>query len=115
MIKLKPMLGDMPVSLQSTEEIVKQYEHYIIELSSKEVELIQVKEEYNEKEFQIKYVDDINFKELYGRANDDTRNYHVTITLKELLDKKQDLEISIDYLKRRISFLKTVLYLRMEE
>lgn len=78
----------------------------IRELSRKEVELLKLNNEFKEKEFKIKYVDDIDFKELYGRANDDTRDFHVKTTLSELIDKKNELELSIDYLKRRISFLR---------
>lgn len=89
-------------------ELIDKWQELISELSQKEVELTEVKTEYAEKEFQIKYVEEINFKELYGRANDDTRNHHVGVVCKNLLDKKQDLELSIDFLKREISLLKQV-------
>ena len=82
----------------------------VTELSTKEIKLEKVKKDYDKKEFQIKYVDDINFKELYGRANDDTRKYHVEVTLQDLISEKESLELSINYLKRRISFLKQLIH-----
>ena len=97
------------------EEIAVEYENNITELNQKQADLIKVKDEFKEKEFKIKYVDDVNFKELYGRANDDTRDYHVRTTLKDLYDKKNSLETEIEYLKMRISFLKAVLYLKIKE
>lgn len=88
--------------------LIDEWQALISELSIKEEELMKVKAEYAEREFQIKYVEAIDFKELYGRANDDTRNHHVGVVCKDLLDKKQDLELSIDFLKREISLLKQV-------
>lgn len=87
-----------------------EWSRLVTELSAKEIKLEKVKKEYDTKEFKIKYVDDIDFKELYGRANDDTRNYHVEVTLKDLISEKESLEFSVNYLKRRISFLKQLIH-----
>lgn len=102
----KPALGPIPIWVLSDAEVIDEWNKAILELSQKEEKLIHVKQDYSQKEFDIKYVEDIDFKELYGRANDDTRNQHVKITLKKLIDEKNELELRIDYLKRRISFLK---------
>ena len=87
-----------------------EWSRLVTELSAKEIKLEKVKKEYVKKEFKIKYVDDSDFKELYGRANDDTRNYHVEVTLQDLISEKESLEFSVNYLKRRISFLKQLIH-----
>lgn len=110
----KSPIGPKPIWLLSDGDIIDEWNKAIEELSQKEKKLLHVKDEYSQKEFNIKYVDDIDFKELYGRANDDTRAHHVRITLKELINEKNELELRVDYLTRRISFLKAVLYHRME-
>ncbi|MGN0177218.1 MAG: hypothetical protein ACI389_05255 [Methanobrevibacter sp.] len=110
----KPPIGPKPIWLLSDGDIMDEWNKSIEELSQKEKKLLHVKDEYSQKEFNIKYVDDIDFKELYGRANDDTRAHHVRITLKELINEKNELELRVDYLTRRISFLKAVIYHRME-
>ena len=94
-------------------ELICTWSSLITELSEKEIELENIKREFEAKEFQIKYIDEIDFKGLYGRANDDTRKYHVQVTLQDLLDKKSDLELSISYLKRMISFLRQVVPARV--
>ena len=109
-----PQLGPIPIWVLSDEDIIDEWNKAIKELSQKEKKLLHVKDEYSQKKFNIKYVDDIDFKKLYGRANDDTREHHIKITLKELIDEKNELELRVDYLNRRISFLKAVLYHRME-
>lgn len=110
----KPPIGPKPIWLLSDGDIMDEWNKSIEELSQKEKKLLHVKDEYSQKEFNIKYVDDIDFKELYGRANDDTRAHHVRITLKELINEKNELELRVDYLTRRISFLNAVIYHRME-
>ena len=110
----KPPIGPKPIWLLSDRDIIDEWDKAIKELSQKEKKLLHVKDEYSQKKFNIKYVDVIDFKKLYGRANDDTREHHIKITLKELIDEKNELELRVDYLNRRISFLKAVLYHRME-
>lgn len=49
-------------------------------------------------------------KELYGGNNDKTRSRYVKDELKEEAKEIKDLEFSIDYLIRRISFLKQLIH-----
>lgn len=81
----------------------------ITELSDKEVELKKLKEEYATKEFDIVFMSDIDFKSLYGSTSEKVRRQHASNELKPLKDKINDLELSIDYLKRRITFLKDLI------
>lgn len=103
---------DCPITNVPVSVLVDEWQKLIYELSIKEEELMKVKVEYAEKEFQIKYVEGIDFKKLYGKANDDTRNHHIKLVCKDLLDKKHDLELSVDFLKREISLLKQVVKLK---
>ena len=112
---MNDIANSLSTVFKNIEDIAVEYENDIESLKTKEEELVKVKEDFKDKEFRIKYVDDINFKELYGRANDDTREHHVKLTLKDLYDKKTALELEIDHLKRRVSFLKAVIYLKINE
>ena len=75
-------------------------------LATKEEELNNIKTAYEEQEFSILYGSDINFKKLYGAANDKTRGHHVKVELADLIEQKQELEIEVNYLKRRANFLR---------
>ena len=92
--------------------LVDEYEKLIWELTRKEIRLTEVETELADKEFNIKYVEDIDFKELYGKANDDVRKHHVKLVLADLIKQKTDLELSVSFLKREISFLKKVIGIR---
>lgn len=97
---------------KDADSIAVEYENLLNTLTQKQIDLITVKEEFIEREFNIKYIEDIDFKKLYGKANEDIRKHHVQVTLKDLYDKKQSLELEVEHLKRRVSFLKAVMYLR---
>jgi hypothetical protein len=47
-----------------------------------------------------------NFKELYGANNQKVRDNHVRGLLESDFQVKHDLEMSIDFIGRRISFLR---------
>ena len=96
----------MDVPLDS---LIREYEELLIELSDKEVEYMELKEQYNSKEFEIVYMSDINFKELYGSTAEKVRKQHAIKELKPLKDELNGLELSIDYLKRYISFLRELI------
>ena len=96
----------MDVPLDS---LIREYEELLIELSDKEVEYVEVKEDYDNKKFEMVYMSDINFKELYGSTSENVRKKHANIELKPLKDKLNGLELSIDYLKRYIVFLRELI------
>ena len=89
--------------------LLEEWDSLIGELSHKELELIKVEDEWKEKEFHFRFMSDVDFIELYGKANDDTRKYHAKKECSELLREKHDLELSIDYLKRYLTFLRHVI------
>lgn len=93
------------------EDYFSEWNRLVNELSEKEIRLSEVKEEYNEKEFDIVFLntDNVDFKELYGSTSEKVRKQHASMKLQALADEKTELELSIDYLKRRISFIKNLL------
>ena len=92
---------------KTIDDYFKEWESAIIELSEKEVDLINLKELYSEQEQEI--LSNTDFKELYGANNDKVRKNHIKKELKSLEDAKNDLIVSIDYLKRRIDFIKNIM------
>ena len=93
--------------LLTIDDYFKEWEKYIRELSEKEIDLINLKETYAEQEQEI--LSNTDFKELYGANNDKVRKNHIKKELKSLEDAKNDLNVSIDYLKRRIDFIKSIM------
>ena len=87
-------------------ECFEEWEQLIEELSQKEQAYIEWKEVYRIKEEEI--LNTVNFKELYGANNEKVRRNHVKNALKQYDDNIVELELSIDWIKRRISFLKEI-------
>ena len=95
---------------KTIEDWYTEWDNLIHELSNKEIDLINIKEEYNQREFEIVYMDkSIDWKELYGSSSEKVRKQHAVNELQALVDAKHDLQISIDYLKRRIKFIASVM------
>ena len=83
---------------------MREWDELINELSEKEVALFKWKEVYNVKAEEI--IEHTNFKELYGANNQKVRDNHVRNELSDWYDIIKDLEFSIAYIERRISFLR---------
>ena len=88
-------------------EYFTEWESLIEELSQKEQAYIEWKDVYRIKEEEI--INTVNFKELYGANNEKVRRNHVKNALKQYDKNIKDLELSIDWIKRRISFLKGII------
>lgn len=91
----------------TVDDYFKEWEKAIDELSEKELALINLKETYAQLEQEI--VENTDFKELYGANNQKVRDNHIRNELKDLVDTKNDLNLRIDYLKRRIDFIKNIM------
>lgn len=94
-----------------------EWSQLVTELSEKEIKLYQSKEAYialsdtlleQAKKDKEEDKGDI-IKDLYGYNNDKTRSRYVKDELKDEDKDIKDLEFSIDYLKRRISYLKSLI------
>ena len=97
---------------------ISEWSIIVTELSEKEITLYQSKEAYTAlsdtlleqaKKDKEDGKGDI-IKDLYGYNNDKTRSRYVKDELKDEDKEIKDLEFSIDYLKRRISYLKSLIY-----
>lgn len=86
---------------------MREWDELIHELSDKEVALFKWKEVYNVKAEEI--IEHTNFKELYGANNQKVRDNHVRNELTDWYDIIKDLEFSIAYIERRISFLRELI------
>lgn len=86
---------------------LEEWTRMITELSDKEVELFKCKTEYQF--LSDKIIQDTDFKALYGANNQKVRDNHVKCELSDLYDTIKSLEFSIDYLTRRIVFLKELI------
>ena len=91
---------------KSIEDYFNEWETLITELTNKEYELATIKEEYDNEEFEIVYLSDIDFKSLYGSTSEKVRKQHASKELQSLGDAKRDLEIDIARMKRRLAYLK---------
>ena len=92
--------------------LLETYHCMIVELTHKETEYMRLKEQYNSEEFEIVFLSDIDFKELYGSTSEKVRKQHASTELKPLKTKLTGLELSIDYLKRYISFLRELIHVK---
>ena len=89
--------------------LLETYHCMIVELTHKETKYMRLKEQYNSKEFEIVYLSDIDFKKLYGSTAEKVRKQHASVELKPLKDELNGLELSIDYLKRYIVFIRELI------
>lgn len=86
---------------------MREWDELIHELSDKEVALFKWKEIYEVKANEI--IEHTDFKELYGANNQKVRDNHVRNELTDWYDIIKDLEFSIAYIERRISFLRELI------
>ena len=89
------------------ELLLNEWEAYIDELSTKEVALYQWKEVYNIKADTI--IAETDFKALYGANNQKVRDQHVKKELADWHITIKDLEFSIDWLTRRIVYMRELI------
>lgn len=98
------VITDVPV-----EKLLISWEFLVAELSLKEIALSNKKEEYDKKEFDIVYNSDIDFKALYGSTSEKVRKHHAKNELRELDDKINSLELSINWIKNYMQLIKEVI------
>lgn len=96
-------------------DYLNEWQNLIDELYEDEVKLNLLKEEYENEELRI--LTKTDFNKLYNANNDKVRKNHVKKELKELkelTDKKKNLELIIEDEKRTIQFLKATAYAKIE-
>ena len=85
-------------------DYLSEWENLIEELSVKEVLLYKKKEAYQV--MSDKIISETDFKALYGKNNAEVRKTHVKNELMTDYETIKALEFSIDWINRRISFLR---------
>jgi hypothetical protein len=98
------LVTDVPVTV-----LLEEWEDLVLELSQKEVELSIKKEEYANKEFEIVFMSDINFKKLYDSTAEKVRKQHAKTVLSELDKEINALELGIAWIRQYIPLLKEVI------
>ena len=105
------LLNEISVELMrenlTIDDYFREWEKSIGDLKTTHIELINLKETYAQLEQDI--VENTDFKELYGANNQKVRDNHVKNELKDLVDKKHELELKSEYLSRRIDFIKNIM------
>ena len=97
-----------PMTKTTVAKDLWEWSNLITELSEKELKLLILKTDFNEREYDI--LTTFDFKKEFGKDNDKVRKGYIREQYKDLLENIEDLELSIDYLKRRISFLKQLIH-----
>ena len=87
--------------------LLSEWEDLVDELSEKEIALYEWKSVYQIKADEIGAVTD--FKKLYGANNQKVRDNHVKTELSDWYNTIKELEFSIDWIGRRISFLRELI------
>ena len=87
-----------------TNEYLREWEELVNELSEKEIALFKWKEVYEIRAMEIE--NNTDFKELYGKNNEKVRREHIKNELADWHYIIKDLEFSIAWITRRISFLR---------
>ena len=88
-------------------DYLSEWENLIEELSRKEVLLYKKKEAYQV--MSDKIISETDFKEIYGKNNADVRKTHVKNELMTDYETIKALEFSVDWIGRRISFLRELI------
>ena len=84
-----------------------EWKNLVEELSNKEVLLYKKKEVYQV--MSDKIISETDFKALFGKNNADVRKQYVKEQLRTEHETIKDLEFSIDWINRRISFLRELI------
>lgn len=87
-----------------TNDYLREWEELVNELSEKEIALFKWKEVYEIRAMEIE--NNTDFKELYGKNNEKVRREHIKNELADWYYIIKDLEFSIGWITRRISFLR---------
>lgn len=95
-------ITDVPVAI-----LLTTWEDLVIELSDKEKELYELKEEIFNKEQDI--IRNTDFQKLYNKNNKDVRKEPLDKVLADNYVAKKDLEFRIDFIKQYIPLLKEVI------
>ncbi|WP_407415753.1 hypothetical protein [Methanobrevibacter sp.] len=114
-LDFKELIGKIDIELEIDDSIhsdvkdnLSEWSRLITKLSKDEKDYFNKKEAYNALSEEI--IKETDFKALYGKNNESIRKQHVKEELADEYGELKELEFSIDNLKRRISFLKSLIH-----
>ena len=96
----------------SVNDLLVEWEDLIEELSEKEIELTYLKQKIFEKEQIV--INETDFKAVYGKNNADVRKTHLLSLMKTDYENRNTLELSVDWINRRISFIRELVKCKRE-
>ena len=102
-------INDFSIEAEAMDNCIE-WSHQINDLSDKEQELDELKQIIFDKEQWI--IENTDFKKAYGKNNADVRKQHLQKHMATQYQNKKELEFKVDYIKRRISYLKALVYLK---
>lgn len=105
--EFKDFLENNPMTKTTVAKDLWEWSRLITELCDRERDLYKVKEEYNA--LSEKIIAETDFKALYGKNNESVRKQHVKSELSDMYEIIKAHEFGIDYCKRRISYLKSLI------
>lgn len=88
-------------------ELLNEWSKLITELTVKEKRLTELKDIIFEKEQHI--INETDFKKTYGKNNADVRKLHLKRLMKNEYLERKELELSIDWINRRVTYLKELI------
>ena len=91
-------------------ELLEEWEDLIEELTEKEIDYYYTKRSYQA--LSDKIISETDFKSLYGANNQKVRDNHVRNELSDLYNTIKTLEFSIDWIQRRISFIRELTHVK---
>lgn len=106
---MQEQINSKPLDLHKDFEL---WNEYINNLASMEKTLVSLKQ-YRDKE-KMRMINEVDFKKIYGKNNDDIRKYHTTEELSDTIDKINSLELEIADIKRKISCLKRLIDMKIQ-
>ena len=110
-MKFNDETQELRMFYKNVRDITCEWEDLLTELSMKEVEHYMLKETYATLSEDI--IQSTDFKQLYGKNNETIRKNHVKKELADIVEQLKTLEFRINYLSRRISFLKAMTYVKI--
>jgi hypothetical protein len=103
------LLKEKPLDLHKDFE---EWDSLITNLKTNESELISLKQIRDKEEMKI--LNEVDFKEIYGKNNETIRKNHIKNELSDIFSKITSLELVISDEKRRVAFLQSMINMKIE-
>lgn len=106
---MQEQIDSKPLDLHKDFEL---WNEYINNLASMEKTLVGLKQHRDKEEMRI--LNEVDFKELYGKNNETIRKNHIKEELSDTFDKITSIELEAADIKRKISCLKRLIDMKIQ-